>query len=93
MGQFGKKQKQANITKSVFIHGNIVNIYKYVQYKNERGVRSQPSTLHGTQKDCLASLRVYRQTHYTQHAGLEHECVRTELLDRDDGRQFFLEND
>lgn len=34
VGQFCRKQKQANITKSVFIHGDIVTIYKYVQYKN-----------------------------------------------------------
>lgn len=34
VGQFGRKQKQANITKSVFIHGDIVSIYKYVHYTN-----------------------------------------------------------
>lgn len=36
VGQFGRKQKRADITKSVFIHGDIVSIYKYVQYKNVR---------------------------------------------------------
>lgn len=47
VGQFGRKQKQANITKSVFIHGDIVSIYKYVQYKNVRkaAVLSHPSCI------------------------------------------------
>lgn len=47
VGQFGRKQKQANIMKSVFIHGDIVSIYKYVQYKNVRKayVPSHPSCI------------------------------------------------
>lgn len=45
VGQFGRKQKQANITKSVFIHGDIVSIYTYVQYKNAQDacISSHPS--------------------------------------------------
>lgn len=47
VGQFGRKQKQTNITKSVFIHGDIVCIYKYVQYKNVRkaAIPSHPSCI------------------------------------------------
>lgn len=72
VGQFGRKQKQANITKSVFIHGDIVSIYKHVQYKNVREayVPSHPSKLHCTQgKQPVFFLRVYRQMYYIQHAG------------------------